>query len=136
MEMHYESSQPESTMFVAVGAGGGVLAAPQRAPGAPLPPRHSAPPPAPQRLSAAPRLGGASREEGRTMPTITSIQLLRHRGNAEPVGLGAAHDVRSFGYFERKVRRAAAQAGVGNGGREERPAALALPRARPKRTGC
>lgn len=70
------------------------------------------------------------------MPTITSIQLLRHRGNAEPVGLGAAHDVSSFGYFERKVRRAAAQAGVGNGGREERPAALALPRARPKRTCC
>eukprot|EP00793_Prasinoderma_coloniale_P004685 PRCOL_00000446-RA len=39
------------------------------------------------------------------MPTITSIQLLRHRGNAEPVGLGAAHDVSSFGYFERKAVR-------------------------------
>ena len=39
-------------------------------------------------------------------PTLTSVQLLRSRGaDAEPVLLGSAHDVSSFGYFERKAVR-------------------------------
>ena len=39
-------------------------------------------------------------------PTLTSVQLLRNRGaDAEPVLLGSAHDVSSFGYFERKAVR-------------------------------